>query len=324
LSGQTYNDSDESNESKTTFNDDTQLKEPQPPLSHLIEPLDANKTASMEAAVPSSSTATEASTSTFNRKRKHTFAPDAAAGTESPVINMKVQEDRDTKLLWRQHISKNAVKTVSICSESTGSLSEGSGSEGRGSAVHSLLHMGDSSSGHSRGSSSGSDDDSTSLKENESTFHAIPPSSQTSSRTYVHAPRTYEGRSEATESKESANHTLYSYPLERPKSLQAILAACSPPLAPPQKKAHWRVPERGYTFSSHNLAGLTAAAVSSIYPTVFVENDNNSGPFRGFVPMRGPPECTKPSTDINASSSGVRNQDFTIYDGHRLRAMKDQ
>ena len=239
---------------------------------------------------------------------------------------MNVQEDRDTKLLWRQHISKNAVKTVSICSESTGSLSEGSGSEGRGSAVHSLLHMGDSSSGHSRGSSSGSDDDSTSLKENESTFHAAPTSSQTSSRTYVHTPRIYEGRSQATESTESTNHILYSYPLERPKSLQAILAACSPPLSAPQKKAHWRVPERGYTFSSHNLAGLTAAAVSSIYPTVFVENDNNSGPFRGFVPMRGPPECTKQSIDsnVNISSSGVRNQDFTIYDGHRLRAMKDQ
>lgn len=265
--------------------------------------------------------------SIFNRKRRHNMpSPETSQSGEDITChqeesNPKILEDRDTKLLWRQHISKNAVKTVSICSESNGSLSEGSGSEGgQGSAVHSLLHMGDTSSSHSRGSSSGSDDDSSSSKQNQSGVHGTQAPAQT--RAHNHVSRASDTHCKTPETIGTTVQTRYTYPGERINHIQAILAACGPPLVAPQKQAHWRLPDRGYAFSSHTLAGPTAAAVASIYPTVYVENKDNSGPFRGYVPMRGPTDHGKANSD--AQAHGTRNQDFTIYDGHRLRAMKDQ
>lgn len=262
--------------------------------------------------------------SIFNRKRRHNIETSPSGentACDQEENNTKNVEDRDTKLLWRQHISKNAVKTVSICSESNGSLSEGSGSEGgQGSAVHSLLHMGDTSSSHSRGSSSGSDDDSSSSKQNQSGVNGIQSPAQT--RAHIHTVRAPETHSKTPEITGAAAHSKYTYPVERINHIQAILAACGPPLVAPQKQAHWRLPDRGYAFSSHTLAGPTAAAVASIYPTVYVENNDNSGPFKGYVPMRGPTDNGKAISDVQ--THGTRNQDFTIYDGHRLRAMKDQ
>ena len=261
--------------------------------------------------------------STVSKKRKHSLSSLDANGPAYDHLqfrssnNTNDREDRERKLQWRQHISMNAAKTVSICSESAGSSSGGSGGEGglsQGSAVHSLLHMGDTSSSPSRGTSSGSDDDSASSKQ--------PIQTQTTHRIHIHPHRALEKCVEPLISKPLILRPTYTYPFERSKYLQAVLAAVSPPLvAPVQKKPHWRLPERGYSFSSHTLAGPTAAAVASIYPAVFVENDNHSGPFKGYVPMRENSERSKEIVDI--PHQGKRNQDFTIYDGHRLRAMKD-
>ena len=301
-----------------------------PKSSNLIEVIEMNKDCKAQSFLSTRPVPVGDSfpASIFNRKRRHSIPSSEAmqsgedAGCHQEETITKVLADRDTKLLWRQHISKNAVKTVSICSESNGSLSEGSGSEGgQGSAVHSLLHMGDSSSSHSRGSSSGSDDDSSSSRQNQSAVHSST-QAPAQARSYIHIPRATETHCITPVTAIATAHSKYAYPGERINHIQAILAACGPPLTAPQKQAHWRLPDRGYAFSSHTLAGPTAAAVASIYPTVYVENNDNLGPFKGYVPMRGPTDNGKATTDVQMH--GVRNHDFTIYDGHRLRAMKDQ
>ena len=288
--------------------------------SHLIEETESDsvKNSSQKTAHIKSGDAA------VTKKRKHSLSSLEANGSTYDHLQFRTnnnssdREDRERKLQWRQHISMNAAKTVSICSESAGSSSGGSGGEGglsQGSAVHSLLHMGDTSSGQSRGASSGSDDDSASSKQ--------PVQTPTTHRVHIHQHRALEKCIEPLSSKSLMPRPPYTYPLERSKYLQAVLAAVSPPLvAPVQKQPHWRLPERGYAFSSHTLAGPTAAAVASIYPAVFVENDNHSGPFKGYVPMRDSSEQNK-VTGVDTPLQGKRNQDFTIYDGHRLRAMKD-
>jgi hypothetical protein len=290
--------------------------------SHLIEDTESNSVKDPNQKT-THFTLGDAAQSSVSKKRKHNLSSLEGNGStyDLPQFrsnnNTNNREDRERKNQWRQHISMNAAKTVSICSESAGSSSGGSGGEGglsQGSAVHSLLHMGDTSSSQSRGTSSGSDDDSASSKQ--------PIQTPTTHRVHVHSHRALENCIEPLISQPLIARPTYTYPFERSKHLQSVLAAVSPPLvAPVQKQSHWRVPERVYSFSSHTLAGPTAAAVASIYPAVFVENDNNSGPFKGYVPMRDTYEQNKVTVDT--PQQGKRNQDFTIYDGHRLRAMKD-
>lgn len=268
----------------------------------------------------------ESSSAPLQRKRKHSMSAEtqgqkvfSTSHQESDMADVKGQGERDMKLQWRQHISKNAIpKAISICSESTGSLSEGSGSEGDlcpGSAVHSLLHMGvTSSSSSSRGSGSGSDESDTA-----SSKHATPSNqtiSQNTSRTQMHSLRI----SDTPDSPKTVHTTpapTHFYPLERRNSIQNILAACAPPAISTRKQPHWRLPERSSSHYSHTLAGPISAAVAFIYPTIMIE-DGNTGPFKGYLPMTG-----AFAGQFETPCTGLRNQDFTIYDGYKSRVSKD-
>lgn len=224
------------------------------------------------------------------------------------------QGEKDTKQMWRQHISKNPLKTVSVCSESIGSLSEGSGNEGEmcpGSAVHSLLHMSESSSPN-RGSTSGSDEsDTASSKQTSQIVQSI---IHNQSRLQTH--RVSETLPAPHPSPLPLTHKPFTYPYERSKSLQAILSSCGPPLQVARTQPHWRLPERPTAHYSHSLAGPTATAVASIYPTIAIEY-GNSGPFKGYLPMN----CAV-GNQSSVLDARMRNHDFTVYDGHKSRSPK--
>jgi hypothetical protein len=247
------------------------------------------------------------------------------------------QEDRGSQqYLWRQHISKNSTKTVSICSETASGSSEGSVSEGdlsSGSAVHSLLHMSRTNSSDSRGSGSGSDESDTAPSK-----HVIAASNQIGSsihsRNQNHHTRVIDKRTVTPAIHPTIGSTNVA--VTTPKTIQAILAACEtkgPTIyAPPpsheshafepstcvQNHMHWRLPER---VSSHTSAPLsmdiriaasTVAAVASIYPlTTDIANDSTS--YRGYVPMRAV-EGPVATTYANASDI-VKNLNFTVYGG---------
>ena len=247
------------------------------------------------------------------------------------------QEDRGSQqYLWRQHISKNSTKTVSICSETASGSSEGSASEGdlsSGSAVHSLLHMSRTNSSDSRGSGSGSDEsDAAPSKHENAVSNQIGSSSH--SRNQSHHTRVIDKRTVTPAIHPTIGSA--SVAVTTPKTIQAILAACetkgptiyAPPpsheshaFEPPtcvQNHMHWRLPER---VSSHTSAPLsmdiriaasTVAAVASIYPlTTDIANDSTS--YRGYVPMRaveGPV-----ATTFATASDIVKNLNFTVYGG---------
>ena len=300
--------------------------------SRTLQSPDANKGSNRESSAYWRETNTpfvDSSPTATHRKRKHLAPLDSSVKDDLPVsaeitIKPEGNEERDTKLLWRQHISKNTVKTVSLCSESNGSLSEGSGSEGdlrsAGSAVHSLLHIGvTSSSSSSRGSGSGSDESDTA-----SSKHSTPlaPANTVTSRTQSHSIRLSESRFESTApiaKLDTSPHHAFSF-ASRPKSIQHILAACAPIESVSRKVPYWRLPERSIPCYSHSLAGPIAAAVASIYPTINIES-GNTGPYKGYLPMTGDIDVQSNTQD---SHVGIRSQDFTVYDGNKNRIVKSE
>ena len=274
--------------------------------------------------------AINSSPASIHRKRKHGVPLETGGQKFFPSSNDELDaaasqehEERGTKLQWRQHLSRNIlVKTTSICSESTGSLSEGSGSEGYlrpGSAVHSLLHMGVTSSSSNRESGSGSDEsDAASSKQTTPTNQV---EIQNTSRTQTHSLPMSDSHSNSPDihiAIQKAPLQAHSYQFDRRNSIQNILAACAPPVTSSRKQPYWRLPERSLTSQySHTLAGPISAAVASIYPTIMVEN-GNTGPFKGYLPMTG-----AFAGNLEIPYNGLRSHDFTIYDGYKNRVSKE-
>ena len=277
--------------------------------------------------------AIDSSPASIHRKRKHGVTPEMSgqkffpsSKEELDAAAIQEHEETGTKLQWRQHLSRNIlVKTTSICSESTGSLSEGSGSEAdlcQGSAVHSLLHMGVTSSSSNRESGSGSDE-----SDAASSKHTTPTNqveTQSTSRTQTHSLPISDSR-DGSPDIDIAIHNAppeaqaRSYQFDRRNCIQSILAACAPPATPSRRQPYWRLPERSLTSQySHTLAGPISAAVASIYPTIMIEN-GDTGPFKGYLPMTG-----AFAGNLEISYNGLRNHDFTIYDGYKNRVSKDQ
>lgn len=295
----------------------------------------------------------DAPSSSSSKKRKHLAPPPTTEIREKhfstpnflssdPCENgniFRAPEDRGSQqYLWRQHISKNSIKTVSICSESASGGSEGSLSEGdlsSGSAVHSLLHMSRTNSSDSRGSGSGSDE-SDSAPSNHATTPSQP-NSQSHNRHHSNASRGSDKRTvtpgvAALVSSPSLN-------VSTPKTIQAILAACesispmthtspavvavtasSSPhafesLACAQSHPHWRLPERtiganlGQTSVDVRIVASTVAAVASIYP-ITIDTDDST--YRGYIPMK-PVDVPGPVPPLD----GIRNQKFTVYGGNK-------
>ena len=258
---------------------------------------------------------------------------------------IQAQEVRGSQqYLWRQHISKNNMKTVSICSETASGSSEGSVSEGdlsSGSAVHSLLHMSRTNSSDSRGSGSGSDESDTAASDQ------TPNSSQTNSahsRNHINPPRIEKRVSPLLNLSSSTSHSSLGlpglskspcHPPTTPKTIQAILAACESKLPPQssvlnstfdatlsaQNHPHWRLPERPTTHSNTSslgtlsdvrIAASTVAAVASIYPCTDAIDDPTS--YLAYVPMKA---MENPGPGFQPPYDGVRNHKFTVYGGNK-------
>ena len=294
----------------------------------------------------------DAPSSSSSKKRKHLAPPATTDIREKHFSSPKflnndpceagnifqALEDRGSQqYLWRQHISKNSIKTVSICSESASGGSEGSLSEGdlsSGSAVHSLLHMGRTNSSDSRGSGSGSDESDSAPSNHTATTSQL---TQSLNRHHGNVSRVSDKRT-VTPAVASlgASPTLS---VSTPKTIQAILAACesvspmtnnpspavaataaSPPhafesLACAQSHPHWRLPERtvggiqSQTGVDVRIVASTVAAVASIYP---ITTDTIDSTYRGYIPMK--------AVDVPgpvALLDGIRNQKFTVYGGNK-------
>lgn len=293
----------------------------------------------------------ETPSSSSSKKRKLLSSPSSSDGRvkhqghhQHKVTNsyesdevIHEQEDRGSQqFLWRQHISKNSTKTVSICSETASGSSEGSVSEGdlsSGSAVHSLLHMSRTNSSDSRGSGSGSDESDTAPSKHV-TGATNQANSSSHSRNQSHHARVVDKRIVTPPVHPTIGGSNVA--VTTPKTIQAILAACETKgptiFAPPpshenlafdfstcvQNHMHWRLPERppshlsGPSSMDIRIAASTVAAVASIYPlTTDIANDSTS--YRGYVPMRA---VEGPLSNTFASSAdSAKNPNFTVYGG---------
>ena len=314
-----------------------------PSLLPKLIPVDVPSSSSKKRKHSNSAAPTGPLTVPIQIRQKHFPSPyEVTAPSEEGTSVREAQGVRGSQqYLWRQHMSKNPVKTVSVCSETASGSSEGSVSEGdlsSGSAVHSLLHMSRTNSSDSRGSGSGSDESDAAASDQ------TPPSNQTSgahSRNHINTARIEKRASPLMLSTQNIVHTVGPTqslspcpPATTPKTIQAILAACEskiPPQSPvpnsnydptvcAQNHPHWRVPERS---TSHNssamgimsdvrIAASTVAAVASIYPCTDAIDDPTS--YLAYVSMKAidaPGPCFQPHYD------GVRNNKFTVYGGNK-------
>lgn len=227
--------------------------------------------------------------------------------TEAGSI-IEAQDDRDSIYSWPQHKFKNAVKTVSICSESTGS--ESSGNEGdlsSGSVVHSLLHMG--------GQGQTSRDSSPRSRSDNDDSDTLP--------CYTNCPNP--SPPVCSRSAPLATPACIPVPAQSFKTIQAILASCEPKVLVQSTPvngmntdsscqlnySHWRLPER-----STPLHNDIVTAVASTYPLGALSE--NARQYQGFIPM---------NQSVSAPSSICQeggNHDFPLYgsNGHNMLPLK--
>ena len=313
-----------------------------PSLIPKLIPIEVPSSSSKKRKHSNSAAPTEPLTVPVQTRQKHfPLSYEVADPSEGTSVREAQGVRGSQQYLWRQHMSKNPVKTVSVCSETASGSSEGSVSEGdlsSGSAVHSLLHMSRTNSSDSRGSGSGSDESDAAASDQTPTSNQ---SSSAHSRNHINTARIEKRAGPLALSTQNIIHTVGPStshspcpPATTPKTIQAILAACESKVSPQspipnsnyetglcaQNHPHWRVPERS---GSHNssvmgimsdvrIAASTVAAVASIYPCTDAIDDPTS--YLAYIPMKAidaPAPCFQPHYD------GVRNNKFTVYGGNK-------